>query len=251
MNKLGTLYKSTDNSVIDAPHKCQKPFDKDRKGIVLGEGSGFFVIESLESAIKRKSKIYCEITGYSTNGDSHHLTKPMESGFGGFLSMASALAQSKNSMSLIDMVSCHATATDVGDTCELNAMLKIFASELKDNNNLKYFLNTRYDKLESEYNSLSTSKKENLKNLSILASKTQLGHLLGASGSVELIIAIYCMKNSILIDNYNTINPISDDFNFRNNGLTPYTSSKKIRGLIKNSFAFGGVNSSIVLENYS
>ena len=265
MNKLNTLYRNVDsNNKIkeELPNNVCKPFDKNRSGIVLGEGSAMYILESLENAIKRKAKIYGEIKGFSTNGDSYHLTKPSANGEGGFLAMANALNQSNISPNEVDLISCHATATDVGDLSELKAVLTLFGSKIinnrKESNSLRQFLNEycgdRYKEFDKKYEEISKEEnldKDLLKNKFILANKAQLGHLLGAAGSVELAIAILCMNEGIVLDNYNTTNPITDLINFRyKDDESKFYIKKDLNTIVKNSFAFGGVNSSIVLTKY-
>lgn len=260
MNKLNTLYKNVDdNNKIknELPENVCKPFDKKRSGIVLGEGSGMFILELYESAIARKANIYGEVKGYSTNGDSYHLTKPSNNGEGGFLAMANSIIQSNLNPNEIDLISCHATATEVGDISELKALTNLFASKLVNKlDKIKEFIDEycykNYKKFENAYIELSNNSnidKSLLINKYIIANKAQLGHLLGAAGSVELIIALLCMRDNIVLDNNNTLDPITDIINFRYTDIEhKYYKKQNINCIIKNSFAFGGVNSSIVIK---
>ena len=252
MNKLGTLYKNIPNDSKDSPRDTQKPFDVNRQGIVLGEGSGMFVLESYDQAIERKAKIYAEVSGFSTNGDSYHLTKPKENGEGAFLSMSQALLMSNIKPENVDLISAHATSTSAGDISEITALKTLFGLKDFSNNGLSSFFkdnyHSNYNNFSSNYNECTTKNISNdLSNISIIASKTQIGHLLGAAGSVELIISLLCMENNLVFDNYNTKNPIDKSFNFRYN-KKEWFSEKSINTLLKNSFAFGGVNSSLVLS---
>lgn len=269
MNKLGTLFKDEKMDELYIKYTkgeislykfnenlrlSQKPFDVNRSGIILGEGSGFLILENSEIAKKRNQKVYCEVNSYHTNSDSYHLTKPSNKGEGGFLSMLNCLKKANLDIREIDLISCHATSTDVGDESELNAILALFdKNSLQNSSNSiysdiikRYMINKEsMDKIvESKANSCDYN---SLNKTSLMASKTYLGHLLAASGSVESIIAILCMNNNLVLDNYNTINPINQSINFRfNNGVNTFYQHKTINRIMKNSFAFGGVNSSII-----
>lgn len=256
MNKLGTLYKNQLISTSFLPRQASRPFDIERSGIVIGEGSAMFILEELEKAKERKAKIYGEVKGYFTNGDSYHITKPIDNGEGAFVTMSHALLQSEMELDEIDMINCHATSTLIGDVSEVNAIKTLFGhrkiqsrQRLEDYINEYYYSKFRlfseeYDRLTKESDYIDMLK---LSRLGIMGNKTQVGHLLGASGSVEVMIALKCMENSILLDNYNTISSLDNSLNFRNNEKGFY-SNRRIRSFIKNSFAFGGVNSSILIK---
>lgn len=258
MNKLGTLCKDQLTSKSYLPREASRPFDINRSGIVIGEGSAMFVLEEYEKARQRKAKIYGEIKGYFTNGDSYHLTKPIDNGEGAFVTMSHALLQSEMELDEIDMINCHATSTLVGDVSEVNAIKTLFGHrKLESKQRLFEYINeyyySKFRLFSEEYDRISKENLEfsmiNLSKLGIMANKTQVGHLLGASGSVEVMIALKCMENNIILDNYNTLSSLDMDnsLNFRNNENGFY-SNRRIRSFIKNSFAFGGVNSSILIK---
>ncbi len=156
----------------------------------------------------------------------------------------------------IDLISCHATSTDSGDISELNSILSIFGNTNLDSiDKINQFMNRTINKgdkvaLEKELQDLYNDKNYKLlEKVKIMANKTQLGHLLGAAGSVESVVGIKCLQNNIVLDNFNTLNPIDDNINFRNNSENKCYTNKKINYLLKNSFAFGGVNSSVIFKN--
>jgi 3-oxoacyl-(acyl-carrier-protein) synthase len=186
MNKLSTLC----NDYAD-PQTASRPFDKRRNGFVIGEGSGVLVLEELSHAEKRGAKIYCEIVGYSCVSDGFHLTRPTDDGEGGFRSMMNAFIENSISPYDIDLVNCHATSTESGDVSELNALKNLFGNEkYKDIENLitdhkNYEFNLKNDKIDNS----------RLKKLRVNANKSQIGHLLAAAGSVELIYMILSMSN--------------------------------------------------------
>jgi 3-oxoacyl-[acyl-carrier-protein] synthase II len=234
---LNTLCTSSDK----LPNTISRPFDKDRSGFVIGEGSGILVLEEYERAKRRDAKIYCEIVGYATYGDAYHITRPTENGEGGYRTMAKAIFDADITPYDIDLINCHATSTDVGDLSELNALTNLFGnSRFKDKD---YFKQTI-----QEYNyeyKINEFDKARLLNLVINCNKTFFGHLLGAAGSVESIFGILALKNNKRLNNVNTTNPISNYFKFHydeaDNNILKYC--------LKNSFAFGGVNTSILYKN--
>ncbi len=241
MNKLNTLYSSNKNLPAS---ESSRPFDADRAGFIIGEGSGIIVIEELSHAIKRNASIYCEIKGYATYGDAYHMTKPTLDGEGGFRAMAKCLIDANVKPADVNFINAHATSTEIGDVSELNALKNLFGN--------KKFHNFEYFKKSFEHYEFNFSldeqdlDKENLKNMMINCNKSQIGHLLGAAGSVESIISILSLMENFPLDNLNTNNPISDLFNLRYD-----SDSSKINNLkyaMKNSFAFGGVNTSILYE---
>lgn len=190
MNKLSTLCNDYND-----PETASRPFDKKRNGFVIGEGSGVLILEELSHAEKRGAKIHCEITGYSCVSDGYHLTRPTDNGEGGFRSMMNSCIESSISPFEIDLVNCHATSTESGDISELNAIKNFFGNEkYKDMENLirdyqNYDFNLNNDIIDYE----------RLKKLKLIANKSQIGHLLAAAGSVELIFTILSMINVNII----------------------------------------------------
>ena len=147
----------------DNPEMASRPWDKDRDGFVLSEGSGMLVLEELEHAKKRSAKIYAEIIGYGLTGDAYHPTAPASDGSGGFRAMEMALNDAKISSDQIDYINAHGTSTPLGDEIEFNAVKKIF-----ENNKKKLYMSS---------------------------TKSSTGHLLGASGAIESIFSILSLTN--------------------------------------------------------
>lgn len=207
------------SSQID-PSIASRPFDMNRSGFVMGEGSACLILESLESAMNRKpspSKIYCEIKGYGLSSDAYHITSPPSKGEGAIQCMSSALLNSSLNIKDIDYINAHATSTIKGDQAENNAIKTLF--EL--NNPL----------------------------LSISSCKGSIGHMLGGSGSIESIFTILSIYNSIIPP---TLNLYSID---KNNGFTLdytplYAKHKNIKNAMTNSFGFGGTNASLVFSKF-
>jgi 3-oxoacyl-[acyl-carrier-protein] synthase II len=195
----------------DDPAGASRPFDRDRDGFVLSEGAGLLVFEELEHAKARGAKIYGEILGYGATADAGHITQPDAEGTGAGRSMAAALRDAQLNPSQVDYINAHGTSTPLGDKAETIAIKSVFG--------------------------------DHARKVSISSTKSQLGHLLGASGGVELVL---CMK--ALVDqvcpptiNYTTPDPACD---------LDYTPNeprqRKLRIVMSNSFGFGGHNASII-----
>jgi 3-oxoacyl-[acyl-carrier-protein] synthase II len=239
MNKLNTLYSS--NKIFSA-NEASRPFDEDRAGFIIGEGSGILVIEELNHAIKRNAKIYCEIKGYATYGDAYHMTKPTLDGEGGFRAMAKCLIDANMRPSDINFINAHATSTEIGDVSELNALKNLFGNRKYED--FEYFKKSFED---YDFNFNLDDKeldKDRLQNLIINCNKAQIGHLLGAAGSVESIISILSLNENHPLDNINTNKPLSSLFKLRYD--TNESTKHNLKHVMKNSFAFGGVNTSIL-----
>ena len=118
--------RSLSTSYNDRPHEASRPWDKDRDGFVMGEGSGIIVLEEMEHAKKRGAKIYAELIGYGMSGDAHHITSPSEDGDGGFRAMKEALIMAKIPSEKVNYINAHGTSTKVGDEIELNAIQRLF-----------------------------------------------------------------------------------------------------------------------------
>lgn len=245
MSKLNTLYSSSKSF---PPEKTSRPFDTDRAGFVIGEGSGILVLEELECALNRKANIYCEIVGYGTFGDAYHMTKPTLDGEGGYRAMAKALIDAKLSPYDVDIINTHSTSTEIGDISELNSLKNIFGNrKFKDYDYFKSSVERYiFDFLSND--ATSDIDIDRLKTLIINSNKTQIGHLLGAAGSVESIFAILTINNRIILDNINTDNPISEMFRFKYDKDKP--GKYNFNYVLKNSFAFGGVNTSVLYKKY-
>ena len=197
-----------------SPSDASRPWDKDRDGFVMGEGSGILVLEDLDNAKKRNAKIYAELIGYGMSGDAYHITSPSEDGDGGYRAMIQALDMASINSDQIDYINAHGTSTLVGDDIELNAIMKL----IKDNKNIK-----------------------------ISSTKSSIGHLLGAAGSVESIFSILAIKHNIAPATLNLENP-SHSFNV---DLVPKTPKEhNINIALSNSFGFGGTNTALLFKKF-
>lgn len=199
----------------DTPQRASRPWDKDRDGFVMGEGAGIVVLEELEHAKRRGARIYAEVTGYGLSGDAHHITAPPEDGNGGFRSMRNALRRAGLAVEAIDYINAHGTSTPLGDEIELGAVKRLFGAHAYQ--------------------------------LSMSSTKSAIGHLLGAAGSVEAIFCILALRDQIAPPTLNLDNPSPGcDID-----LVPYRAKeRKIRHVLSNSFGFGGTNASVVLSHF-
>ncbi len=200
----------------DTPAKASRPWDRDRDGFVMGEGAGVLVLEELEHAKKRGATIYAEITGYGMSGDAHHITAPPEDGNGGFRSMRNALKRAQLNPEDIDYVNAHGTSTPLGDEIELGAVKRLFGPHAYK--------------------------------LSMSSTKSAIGHLLGAAGSVEAIFCILAMRDQVAPPTLNLENPsASCDID-----LVPLVAKpRRIRHALSNSFGFGGTNASVIISQFN
>ena len=205
--------KALSTNFNDRPEEASRPWDRDRDGFVMGEGSGIVVLEEKEHAIKRGAKIYSKIKGYGLSGDAYHITAPSSDGDGGFRAMKAALHEAKLMPKEIDYINAHGTSTPLGDMIELKAVKRLFGS--------------------------------NLNTLCISSTKSLTGHLLGAAGAVEAIFAILAIQNQEVPPTINLLNPDEGTADF---DLVPNKSKKKnIKNILSNSFGFGGTNASLIL----
>lgn len=209
----------------ERPEEASRPFDSLRNGFVMSEGAGCLVIESLGHAQKRNAKIYAEILGSAINADASHISNPSPNGEGAFNCMNLALQDSNIKPEELNYINCHATSTPAGDSAEMTAIKKIFK-----NQNLSH-------------------------HVFISSMKGSLGHLLGAAGAAEVILTVLACKDKILPFNLNleNIDPVLEmeqvqklKLISKNNVILP---NQKIVAL-KNSFGFGGTNSSICLSSF-
>jgi len=199
----------------DEPEKSSRPFDKDRDGFVMGEGSAMLILESLESAVSRGAHIYAEIIGGGASCDAHHMTAPIPDGSGAMIAMANAIRDAGIEHKDIDYINSHGTATILGDPAETKAIKAIWG--------------------ESAYK------------IPINSTKSMLGHLLGAGGSAEMIAAILSMNKSHLHPTINLDNPDPEcDLDY-----VPHQGrDHDIGTFISNSFGFGGHNVALVARKY-
>jgi 3-oxoacyl-[acyl-carrier-protein] synthase II len=195
----------------DEPSRASRPWDKDRDGFVMGEGAGIVVLEEYEHAKKRGAKIYGELIGYGMSGDAHHVTAPAEDGNGAFRSMRNALKRANLAPDQIDYINAHGTSTPLGDEIELGAVKRLFG--------------------------------DHAYKLSMSSTKSAIGHLLGAAGSVEAIFSILAMRDGMAPPTLNLDNP-SEGCDI---DLVPkHAKERKIRHVLSNSFGFGGTNASLI-----
>ncbi len=205
--------RSLSTNFNDRPSEASRPWDKDRDGFVMGEGAGIVILEDYEKAKKRGANIYAEIVGYGMSGDAHHITSPSEDGDGGYRAMKEALKMASMNSDDIDYINAHGTSTQVGDDIELNAIMKI----LNGNNKIK-----------------------------ISSTKSSIGHLLGAAGSVEAIFSILSIVNKTIPATLNLENP-SHDFEV---DLVPKNPiDYEVNLSLSNSFGFGGTNTALLFKS--
>ncbi len=203
--------RSLSTSFNDNPNAASRPWDRERDGFVMGEGSGIIVLEEMEFAKKRGAKIYAELIGYGMSGDAHHITAPSEDGDGGFRAMREALRMANISSDNVEYINAHGTSTKKGDEIELNAISRLFTH-----------------------------------NIFVSSTKSSIGHLLGAAGSVESIFSILSLNNNILPATLNLNDPIETT----NINLIPKIPiDKKINYALSNSFGFGGTNTALLFKS--
>ena len=201
---------STNN---DDPQGASCPWDKNRDGFLLGEGSGILILEEYESAKKRSANIYGEIIGFGMSDDAYHITAPSEDGRGATLAMNNAVKDAEIKTSEVDYINAHGTSTPLGDVIESASINKIF-EDSKDK-------------------------------LSISSTKSMTGHLLGAAGAIEAIFCLLSMRDSIVPPTIN-LNEPDNEFNLN---LTPNACHEKnVEISMSNSFGFGGTNVSLLLK---
>ena len=206
--------RSLSTSFNETPELASRPWDKNRDGFVMGEGAGIVVLEELEHAKKRGAKIYAELIGYGMSGDAYHITSPSEDGDGGFRAMKQSINMANISSEDINYINAHGTSTIKGDEIELNAIMKLFNKH---------------------------------ENIFVSSTKSSIGHLLGAAGSVESIFSILAINNSIVPGTLNLENPI-DSKNI--NLVAKEPKETKVNIALSNSFGFGGTNTALLFKNY-
>jgi 3-oxoacyl-[acyl-carrier-protein] synthase II len=199
----------------DQPEHASRPFDRDRDGFVMSEGAGIAVVEELEHAKKRGAKIYCELTGYGLSADAHHMTAPPEDGEGAARAMKIALEHAKLSPNDVDYINAHATSTGLGDISETKAIKRVFGEQTK---------------------------------VSISATKSMTGHLLGGAGAVEMAACALAIRDGIIPPTINLERPDElCDLDYTANK----SKEKKVRVALNNSFGFGGHNATLVATAFA
>ncbi len=200
----------------DEPERASRPFDRDRDGFIMGEGSGIMIIEELGHALERKAKIYAEIVGYGLTGDAHHITSPAPGGEGAARCMAMALKDAGMDPSEVDYINAHGTSTKYGDELETQAIKTVF--------------------------------REHAGKVAVSSTKSMTGHLLGAAGGVEAVICALSIRDGIMPPTINLDNPDPEcDLDY-----VPHKARKAdIRATLSNSFGFGGTNACLLFKKFS
>lgn len=207
--------KALSISYNDSPTKASRPWDKDRDGFIIGQGAGVLVLETYESAMQRKAKIYAEIVGYGASCDAYHMTSPDPGASGAIASMQSALKDASISPNYINYINAHGTSTKLGDKMELDAIKAVFGNK-------------------------------NLQCINISSTKSATGHLLGAAGAIEAIFSIKAAQTNIVPPTINLDNPEEEFTHFN---LTPKVSERRcIDYVMSNSFGFGGTNGTLIFR---
>jgi len=200
----------------DTPERASRPYDRDRDGFVLGEGSGAVVLEEYEHARRRGARIYAELIGYGLSGDAHHITAPAEDGDGALRCMRAAIRRAGISPQQIDYINAHGTSTPLGDEIELKAVEGLVGNAAS--------------------------------RISMSSTKSSIGHLLGAAGAVEAIFCILAIRDQVVPPTINLDNPsVATAID-----LVPHKARKRpVNVALSNSFGFGGTNASLVLSRFA
>jgi 3-oxoacyl-[acyl-carrier-protein] synthase II len=197
----------------DDPTKASRPYDRDRDGFVMGEGAGVVVLEEYEHAKARGARIYAEVIGYGLTGDAYHITSPAPDGDGAFRCMSAAVKRAGIQASDLDYINAHGTSTPMGDELELKAVERLLG--------------------------------DHAAKASMSSTKSSIGHLLGAAGSVEAIFSILAIRDGILPPTLNLDNPSVETAI----DLVPHEAKRKrVDTVLSNSFGFGGTNASLVMR---
>lgn len=201
----------------DDPKTASRPYDKDRDGFVMGEAAGMLVLETLEHAIARGAKIYCEIAGGGATADAHHITAPHPDGLGARNVMLAALEDAEMQPHEIDYINTHGTSTPLGDGAEVKAILGVFG--------------------------------EHAYNINISSTKSMTGHCLGAAGVIEAIACIKSVLHNIVPP---TINHFTDDPDLdpRLNFTFNKAQERTVNAALSNTFGFGGHNACVIVKKY-
>ena len=199
----------------DAPQQASRPFDKDRDGFVMSEGSGMLILEELEHALARGAHIYAEVIGYGLSSDAYHIAAPPEDGEGGVRAMQMALIDAGLKPEDVDYINAHGTSTPLNDRCETTAIKTVFG--------------------------------EHAGRLAISSTKSMTGHMLGAAGGIEAVFTALSIHHQMAPPTANLIEPSPDcDLDY-----VPLTARQmKIAVALSNSFGFGGTNAVIALQQF-
>jgi 3-oxoacyl-[acyl-carrier-protein] synthase II len=199
----------------DEPERASRPFDAQRDGFVVGEGSGVLILESLERAERRGARILAELVGYGMSGDAFHITQPAENGDGAYRVSMATLKDARVSPDQVDYVNAHGTSTPIGDAIETTALKRVFG--------------------------------ERAKKVAISSTKSMTGHLLGGAGGLEAGISVLALRDQILPPTINYENPDpACDLDYVPN----HPRKADVRYALSNSFGFGGTNASLLFKRW-
>jgi 3-oxoacyl-[acyl-carrier-protein] synthase II len=200
----------------DDPQHASRPWDADRDGFVVGEGSGILILESLEHAQKRNAPILAEIVGYGMSGDAYHITQPEENGSGAYRVMMAALKDAKLSPIDIGYVNAHGTSTPIGDVIETRALKRVFGDRAK--------------------------------RVPISSTKSMTGHLLGGAGGLEAGISVLALRDQVLPPTINLATPDPEcDLDY----IPNHARKASVEYALSNSFGFGGTNAALIFQRWS
>jgi len=199
----------------DDPERASRPFDKDRDGFVIAEGSGVLILEELEHARRRGARIYAEVSGYGANSDAHHITAPAPEGAGAIKCMQRALADAKLAVDRVGYINAHGTSTELNDKGETAAIKKVFG--------------------------------DHARKLAVSSTKSMTGHALGAAGGIEAGITALAIHRRVLPPTINYTTPDPEcDLDYVPNSAREAT----VAAALSNSFGFGGTNASLLLTRF-
>jgi len=200
----------------DEPQRASRPFDRDRDGFVVGEGSGILILEALDHALARGARIYAEMTGYGMSGDGYHITSPAPDGDGAVRCMAAAIKDAGIAHDGIDYINAHGTSTELNDLYESRAIKTVF--------------------------------KEHAYSLAVSSTKSMTGHLLGGAGGIETVFTALTLHEGIIPPTINYENQSEEcDLDY-----VPKKARKaRVENAMTNSFGFGGTNASLILSKYN
>jgi len=199
----------------DDPEAASRPFDLERDGFIISEGSGMLILEDLERAVKRGAKIYAEMVGYGQSSDAYHIAAPPENGEGAARCMALALRNAGMNPEDVDYINAHGTSTPLNDRCETAAIKTVF--------------------------------KDHAYNLEISSTKSMTGHMLGGAGGIEAVFSALTLANKVIPPTINLENPDPDC----NLDYVPNTARERIvQAVMSNSFGFGGTNGVIIMKRF-
>lgn len=200
----------------DDPQKASRPFDRDRDGFVIAEGSGFLLLESLESAIERGATIYAEVKGFGASADAYHITAPDESGSGMAQAMRAALREAEFPPQELEHINAHGTSTPWNDLCETRAIKAVFGDRAA--------------------------------RIPITANKSMIGHMLGAAGGIESVFSVMTLDRGIIPGTINLEHPGPEcDLDYVAEG----SRQQEVNSVLCNSFGFGGTNACILYTRFA